>query len=90
MYHMDMYLTVQTLHKRGTSQQQTANELGISRHTVRKILQRLNQGITQPPPQVRTRKLDESIELVKTLHENGLTARLIYQQLCQQQPPIQT
>ena len=90
MYHMDMYLTVQTLHKRGVSQQQTANELGISRHTVRKILQQLEQGITQPPPQVRTKKLDENIEQVKALHQSGLTARLIYQRLCQQQPPVQT
>ena len=90
MYSMDMYLTVQTLLKRGTSQKKIANQLAISRHTVRKIIDQLQQGITQPPPQVRPKKLDDTLELVKELYGQDLTARLIFQRLSGQQPPIQT
>jgi transposase len=89
MYHMDMYLTIQTLRNRELSQQQIANQLGISRRTVRKILKRLEQGHTQPARQVRTKKLDVSFEAVRTLFEQGLTARLIFQRLTQQQPPVE-
>lgn len=89
MYQMDMYLTIQTLRNRGTSQQQIANQLGISRRTVRKILDRIQTGHTQPAKQVRAKKLDESFEAVKGLFQQGLTARLIFQRLTTQTPPAQ-
>nr|WP_266367489.1 helix-turn-helix domain-containing protein [Tellurirhabdus rosea] len=84
-----MYLTIQTLRNRGMSQQQIANQLGISRRTVRKILDRLAQGHQQPARQVRSKKLDDSFQAVKALFEQGLTAKLIFQRLTTRQPPIQ-
>jgi len=47
MLEVAMQTTIKTLHRKGISQSQIARTLGISRNTVRKVIQSEERGETQ-------------------------------------------
>ena len=57
MYRVDMYYTIKTLLERGHSQRQISKELGIHRKTVLKIKTSLEEGLKEPHPIQKGKKL---------------------------------
>jgi transposase len=81
MYHIDMAYTIKTLFEKGKSQRAIARELGISRKTVKKMVEKIqNEGVKDPTIE-KVKKLDEFDQVIKTKLEKGLTAKIIWQQL---------
>jgi transposase len=81
MYHIDMIYTVKTLYEKGKSQRAIARELGISRKTVKRIIEKIKQEGVKEPKFEKDKKLDKFNYVIKAKLEKGLTAKLIWQQL---------
>lgn len=81
MYHIDMIYTIKTLFEKGKSQRAIARELGISRKTIKKMIEKIQQEGVKEPEFEKAKKLDEYNQVIKTKLEKGLTAKIIWQQL---------
>ena len=76
-----MQTTIKTLHKKGISQSQIARTLGISRNTVRKVIQSDERGETQLKKKPHPSMLDEYREYIEIQLNKGLSRQRIYQDL---------
>lgn len=81
MYHIDMAYTIKTLFEKGKSQRAIARELGISRKTVKKMVEKIKKEGVKEPTIEKVKKLDEFDQVIKAKLEKGLTAKIIWQQL---------
>lgn len=76
-----MIYTIKTLSQQGKSQRAIARELGISRRTVAKYLEKIEVEGVKEPKINKVKKLDSHEQLITELFEGGLTAKLIWQKL---------
>lgn len=83
MYKVAMYNTIKTLLSHGKSLREIAAELRMCRKTVSRIQRALAQGIEEPAPQIRSKRLDDYHDFVEEYLEKGLSAVLIHQKLVQ-------
>jgi len=81
MLEVAMQTTIKTLHKKGISQSQIARTLGISRNTVRKVIQSDERGETQLTKKPHPSMLDEYREYIEIQLNKGLSRQRIYQDL---------
>lgn len=84
MYGIDMWYTVKTLLERGKSLRGISSELGISRKTITKIRNEIQNGEIKPPEINRPGILDDYHDYILGLHEKQLTSVLIHRRLCQE------
>lgn len=89
MYRVDMYYTVKTLTERGYSQRRIARELGIHRRTVKKIITDLENGLMEPTPVRKQKKLDRYTKQIQQFLQEGWSAELVHRWLSDdQQIPV--
>ena len=81
MYRVDMYYTVQTLHRQGYSKRKIASTLNIHRDTVTRILKDIKEGRQVPEPVKKIKLLDQDREIIKKSLERGKSAVLIHEML---------
>ena len=81
MYGIEMKFTVKTLLDKGYSQRAISRELGISRKTVKKYFDEINNTGIQVPKIEKTKKLDTYHEAIKEWYQQGLTGVLIQEKL---------
>jgi len=81
MYYIDMIYTIKTLFEKGKSQRAIARELGISRKTIKKVIENIQKEGVKEPVLEKIKKLDEFNHVIKRKLEKGLTAKIIWQQL---------
>lgn len=81
MYKIDMWYTVKTLIERGKSLRSISKELGISRKTITKIRDEIQDGIIKPPEINKGLILDDYHDYIFELVEKQLTSILIHRKL---------
>lgn len=84
MYKIDMWYTVKTLIERGNSLRAISRKLNISRKTVTKIRDEIQNGNLQQPEFNCNKILDDYHDYVFGLCEKQLTSVLIHQKLIQE------
>ncbi len=81
MYGIDMIFTVKTLHEKGYSQRAISRELGISRKTVKKYLDKIKSEGVKVPKIEKEKVLNQYHEDIKSWYQQGLSGVLIQEKL---------
>ncbi|MDI6641100.1 MAG: helix-turn-helix domain-containing protein [Elusimicrobiota bacterium] len=81
MLRLEMWITIKTLYERGKNKTQIAEILGISRKTVRRVLNKLEQGETEPKRKQVESILSQHDEYIRSKVAEELPAVRIFQDL---------
>ena len=79
---MSIFLSIRALHERGEANKAIAKRLGVDVRTVRKYLERIELGATEPRRAPVPSKLDRYQGTIEAKVEEDLSATQIFQDLC--------